>query len=92
MNKIPSWIWTALVLLLVFGVPRVLKQNNHDKMIEAAHESCRLLKSDKSITQREALMAGIIASGVDLKSKSNSTQQTVLEYGFILKKCGFKLE
>ena len=79
-------------MIIVFGVPRLLKQNNHNKMIEAAHESCRILKSDKSMTQREALMAGIISSGVNLKSKSNSTKQTVLEYGEILTKCGFDLE
>ena len=78
--------------MIVFGVPRLFKQSNHNKMIEAAHISCQLLKDDKSLTQREAVMAGVITSGVDLNGKTNSTQESVKQYGEILKKCGFTME
>jgi hypothetical protein len=37
-------------------------------------------------------MAGMISSGVDLKGKTNSLEKSVLEYGEILKKCGFDME
>ena len=92
MTKIPNWIWTLLVMLIVFGFPRLVQQRNHDKLIEAAHESCRALRSGKLATQREALMAGMISSSVDLKGKTNSLERSVLEYGEILKKCGFDME
>jgi len=87
-----NWAFTALGLVIVFGVPRLFKQSNHNKMIEAARISCQLLKDDKPLTQMEALMAGVITSGVNLKGKTNSTQESVREYGEILTKCGFKME
>ena len=61
-------------------------------MIEAAHVSCRLLNSDKSMTQKEAMMAGIISTGVNMEGKTNSTKQSVQEYIEIMTKCGFDPE
>ena len=79
-------------MLIVFGFPRLVQQRNHYKLIDAAHKSCRSLRSGKLATQREVLMAGMISSGIDLKGKTNSLEKIVLECGEILKRCGFDME
>ena len=90
--RVPGWAWSAVVLLLVLGVPRLLKQGNHSKLIEAANESCRLWNSGKAGTQKEAIMAGLINSGVDIHGKTNGTGASVAEYGQILHRCGFNMQ
>ena len=91
-GKVPGWIWTIIGLSIVFGVPRFFKQVNHTKLIDAAHESCRLWNSRLVDTQREAVMAGMVNTGVDLKAKTNDTNRSVREYGLILQKCGIDME